>query len=72
MIITTLMFAILIAFIFINQLLGTDYFYLENQSIFAVLFGKQPKVVFALVHSLVAMGFFSSYYVLFRNKEFRG
>lgn len=71
-IISTLMFVILIAFIFINPLLDTDYFYLENQSIFAVMFGQQPKVLFAFIHSLVAMGFFSAYYVLFRNKEFRG
>ena len=70
LIISSLMFGILVIFIFINPLLDTDYFYLENQSIFAILFGKQPKVVFALVHSLVAMGFFSWYYLLFRNKEF--
>ena len=69
-IISVLMFAILVSFIFLNQVLETDYFYLEDQSIFAVIFGKQPKVVFALVHSFVALGFFSAYYMLFKNKEF--
>jgi uncharacterized membrane protein YwaF len=71
-IISSLMFVILVSFIFFNQLLDTDYFYLEDQSIFAVLFGQQPKVLFAFVHSIVAMGFFSAYYIMFRNKEFEG
>jgi uncharacterized membrane protein YwaF len=69
-IISVLMFAILVSFIYFNQILETDYFYLEDQSIFAVIFGKQPKVVFAFVHSIVAMGFFTGYYMVFKNKEF--
>jgi uncharacterized membrane protein YwaF len=68
--ITVLMFIILCIFIFINPIFNTDYFYVQDQSIFAVLFGRQNSFVFAFVHSIVAMGFFSIYYLYFRNKEF--
>lgn len=68
--ITGLMAVILLLFIPINHLVGSDYFYLANQSIFGELFPGQSSVVFALVHSLTAGVFFSIYYLYFRNKEF--
>lgn len=70
MTIALVMFVMLVMFIFINQWLDTDYFYLENQSIFAVMFGKQPKVLFAFVHSVAAFIFFYGYYSIFKNKEY--
>ena len=67
--IALLMFALLLVFIPINNWMNTDYFYLKDQSIFAVVFGVQPSWVFALVHSLVAFGFFNLYYVLFKERD---
>jgi uncharacterized membrane protein YwaF len=70
LLIGTLMFFILLAFIPINHWIGADYFYLQDQSIFAILFGHQSSILFAAVHTIMAMGFFSIYYFYFRSKEF--
>lgn len=68
--ITGLMGLILLIFIPINPLVGADYFYLQDQSIFGDLFPGLSSYVFALVHSLTAGVFFSIYYLYFRSKEF--
>jgi len=80
--ITIFMLVVLLVFIPLNNILGTDYFYTKDQSIFGVLFPNIPttvlgipfpsfsSVLFALTHTLVAFGFFSVYYRLFRNKSF--
>lgn len=58
-----------------------DYFYVKNQSVVAVITGalhdkglipfeKLPSIVFVLLHSVVAYGFFRIYHLLFRNREF--
>ena len=68
--ITGVMAVLLYAFIPINDLIGADYFYLDNQSIIGVMIPGLPSFVFATIHYLVALGFFSIYYFGFRNKEF--
>lgn len=68
--IVCLMAVILYIFIPINHLLGSDYFYLLDQSIFGDLFPGVHSIIFATVHSLVAGVFFSTYYWYFRGKEF--
>lgn len=78
--ITGLMFVILVLFIPINLLFGSDYFYTKDQSIFRVMFPTIPNeifgffplssVLFAVTHTLVAFGFFSLYYRYFTNKSF--
>ncbi len=68
-VISGFMFVLLLSFIPINLWLNADYFYLEDQSIFGVIFGQQAKIVFIFVHSLVAFGFFSLYYHLFKERK---
>ncbi len=70
-IIVLVMAAILLAFIPINNLLGADYFYLNNQSIIGVVFPGLSSYVFILIHCLVALGYFSIYYFAFRNKNYK-
>lgn len=77
-IITGVMFVILAAFIPINlwanQILGldgaVDYFYVSDQSIFGDIFPNQPSIVFVVVHTLVAFGYFSVLYRFFNSKQF--
>lgn len=69
--ITGLMAMILFLFIPINQIMGADYFYLNDQSIIGIIAPGLPSVIFAVIHSLVALGFFSIYYNFFKNKDFR-
>ena len=80
-IITGLMFVILAAFIPINNIINSitshiediekaDYFYVNEQSIVRVVFGELPSMVFVFIHTSVALGFFSIYYFLFRNKVY--
>ena len=68
--ITGLMALVLYIFIPINRLIGSDYFYLADQSIFGILFPGQSSFVFATVHALVAGLFFSVYYMYFKGKEY--
>lgn len=80
--ITGFMLVVLLLFIPINNILGTDYFYTKDQSIFGVLFPNIPtkvlginfpdfsSVLFVLTHTVVAFGFFSMYYRFFKNKRF--
>jgi len=70
-IIVGVMAAILLAFIPINNLMGADYFYLNNQSIIGVVFPGLSSYVFILIHCLVALGYFSIYYFTFRNKNYK-
>lgn len=79
--IAMVMFVILSIFIPLNGLIAewinveyykVDYFYVNDQSIVGVIsesvFGKKlPSIVFVLIHSLAAYGFFYIYYALFRN-----
>ncbi len=77
-IITGLMFAILMLFIPMNNILdillplgsNVDYFYVNDQSIVGDLFPGLHSVVFVLIHTLGAFGFFSAYYYMFRDKEY--
>ena len=69
--VTALMALILYLFIPLNQLIGSDYFYLKDQSIFGILFPGLPSFVFATAHYIAAFGFFSIYYLYFRNKKFK-
>ena len=76
LIITGVMITILTLFIPINSIMATsltklystetivDYFYLNDQSIVRVLFGKVPKIVFISIHSLTAYLFFNIYYFI--------
>lgn len=61
------MFVMLTAFIPLNQLWDSDYFYLANQSIFGILFPGQPTMVFIIVHCIAAGLFFYGYYSIFKN-----
>lgn len=65
--ITGVMFLILVMFIPINHWLGSDYFYITDQSIFGVLVPNAPKLLFITVHTLAAFLFFSVYYKKFKN-----
>jgi hypothetical integral membrane protein (TIGR02206 family) len=80
--VTLFMLAVLLFFIPINALMDTDFFYTKDQSIFGVLFPNIPdsifginiafsSIVFAVVHSSVAFGFFSIYYRYFTNKSYK-
>jgi uncharacterized membrane protein YwaF len=83
--ISLVMFAILTIFIPLNNIITdiinidgyqVDYFYVIDQSIVGVLseqlFGKKlPSIVFVLIHSITALGFFSIYYQVFRNKNYK-
>ncbi|AIO18423.1 Integral membrane protein [Candidatus Izimaplasma bacterium HR1] len=81
-IIAGLMFAILTLFIPINNVMTNvltssngeevlvDYFYVKDQSIVKVVLGNIPSILFVFMHSLAALGFFSVYYKLFKNKEY--
>lgn len=79
--VTAFMLVILLVFIPINNIFGTDYFYTKDQSIFGDLLPFIPdsilginiafsSIVFAVAHSLTALGFFSLYYKQFTDKEF--
>ncbi len=78
--ITGVMLAILLLFIPINILFGSDYFYTKDQSIFGIMFPFIPNnvfnflplssILFACTHTLVAFGFFTFYYKYFTNKKF--
>lgn len=78
--ITLLMLVILLLFIPINLLAGSDYFYTKDQSIFRIMFPHIPNevfgffplssVLFAVTHTAVAFGFFSLYYRYFTNKSY--
>lgn len=69
--ITGIMALILYAFIPINSLIGADYFYLNDQSIFGLVFPGASSFAFATVHYLVVFGFFSLYYFWFKDKKYR-
>ena len=69
-VISGIMFAMLLMFIPLNNLWDTDYFYLKNQSIFGILFPGTSSAIFAFVHSLTAMVFFSGYYYMFKDREY--
>ena len=69
-IITGVMAFMLYAFIPINNWIGSDYFYLKDQSIFGIVFPGVSSYIFATVHYVVVFGFFSLYYLWFRNKEY--
>ncbi len=69
-IIVGVMAAILLAFMPINNFLGSDYFYLNDQSIIGVIFPGLSSYLFILIHCLVALGYFSIYYFAFRNKNY--
>ena len=68
--ITLLMALLLYAFIPINYIFGSDYFYLSDQSIFGEVFPGVSSFVFATVHYLVVLCFFSIYYFWFRNRDY--
>lgn len=69
-IITGVMALILYAFIPINNLFGSDYFYLKDQSIIGIIFPGLSSYIFATIHYLVALLFFSIYYNWFKNKKY--
>lgn len=69
-IITGVMATLLYMFIPINNLIGADYFYLKDQSIFGDIFPGLPSFVFATVHYMVVFGFFSVYYFFFKDKKY--
>ncbi len=69
-IITGIMAFILYVFIPINIWIGSDYFYLKDQSVFGLLFPGQSSFVFATAHYLVVFIFFGIYYNIFKNKNF--
>lgn len=66
-IITGLMFAILVLFVPINSWMGSDYFYLADQSIFASFLPGAPTIVFIVAHTLAAFGWFSLYYWVYKD-----
>ena len=80
--ITGVMFVMLLVFIPLNNIMNTDYFYLKDRSIvgdifpnlptqiIGVPFKDLPSVIFATIHSVVALGFFSLYFFTFKNKIF--
>lgn len=68
-IITGFMAVLLLAFIPINYILGSDYFYLSDQSIVGTLIPGLPVIVFIFIHCLVAFGFFKAYHMLFINRK---
>ncbi len=68
-VITGVMAFLLYVFIPINNLIGADYFYLNDQSILGVIYPGLPSFVFATIHYLVAFGFFSIYYFVFKDKN---
>lgn len=65
------MFVMLFAFVPLNALWNSDYFYLANQSIFGELFPDSTVVVFILVHCLAATIFFYWYYRMFKNFDLK-
>lgn len=67
--ITGLMAFILYSFIPINHWMGADYFYLSDQSIFAILFPGQSSFIFATVHYVIAGFFFSLYYIFVKVSD---
>jgi hypothetical integral membrane protein (TIGR02206 family) len=80
--ITGVMFIMLLVFIPLNNIMDTDYFYLKDRSIVGVIFPNLPtqilgipfkdlpSVIFAAIHSVVALGFFSLYYFAFKDKKY--
>lgn len=67
--IVLLMLVMLFAFIPINDALGSDYFYINDQSIFKFVIPNAPGWLYIIVHTLTALGFFSIYYMWFGTKE---
>ena len=61
---------LLYVFIPINNLIGADYFYLKDQSIFGVIFPGASSFIYATVHYVVVFGFFSLYYLWFKDKKY--
>ena len=68
--ITGIMALLLYVFIPINSLTGADYFYLSDQSIIGIIYPGLPSFIFATIHYVMAFGFFSLYYLWFKDKEF--
>jgi hypothetical integral membrane protein (TIGR02206 family) len=68
--ITGVMAVLLYIFIPINNLIGADYFYLNDQSIIGVIIPGLSSYIFATIHYLVALGYFSIFYFGFRNKNY--
>ncbi|MBU1019849.1 MAG: YwaF family protein [Firmicutes bacterium] len=68
--ITGFMSVLLLAFIPINSVLHSDYFYLTRQSIVGEIFPGLPVIVFVLIHCTTAFIFFSIYYLLFSKKNY--
>ena len=66
LIITGVMALLLYGFIPINSWVGSDYFYLTEQSVFGLWFPGQSSFVFATVHYLAIGLFFIIYYNIFR------
>jgi len=64
-----LMTFILSIFVPINYLLGSDYFYLSDQSIFGVLVPNAPVWLFILVHVGASYIFFNFYNMWFSQKK---
>jgi len=71
LIITGLMAILLYSFIPINNLIGSDYFYLKDQSIIGIMFPGLSSYIFATIHYLVAFVYFSIFYFGFRNKNYK-
>ncbi|MBN2604788.1 MAG: YwaF family protein [Bacilli bacterium] len=68
--ITVFMALLLLMFIPVNMILDADYFYLTRQSIVGEILPGLPVVVFILIHCVTAFIFFSTYYLLFRSKNY--
>lgn len=80
--VTALMLVVLLTFIPLNNIFGTDYFYTKDQSIFGIIFPFIPDTVFgvnialssiafAFGQSLFSLGYFFIYYNYFKNLEYR-
>jgi len=68
-IITGVVFAILTIFIPINYILGSDYFYLADQSVFGLLVPNAHVMLFIIVHTFAVFCLFSIYYNIFKNMK---
>lgn len=66
-IITGVLFLILLVFVPINMVLNADYFYLQDQSIFALIVPNAPQIVFIIAHTIGAYALFGVYYNKFKN-----
>lgn len=68
-IIVGVMAIMLLSFIPINNVLGADYFYLANQSIFGIMFPNAGVIAYIITHCTAAGLFFYGIYKLFRNYD---